>query len=79
MLLPTLYSILSIDLIGVISAAVPVKKASSYWSISSGRICFSINLKPLFLTISITACLVIPFKKQSGIGVCILSPLIKNT
>ena len=55
---------------GVISAAVPVKKHPSKLPSSSGEIFLSWTLIFFDLANSITACLVIPFKKESGVGVC---------
>ena len=60
---------------GVTSAAVPVKKQPAKFESSSGLIFLSLTLIPLDFEISITVLLVIPSKKESGIGVC-NSPLL---
>ena len=65
---------------GVTSAAVPVKKHPTKFFISSGFIFLSLTFTPLDLAIFITSLLVIPSKKESGIGVCISPDLsLKNT
>ena len=53
----------------MISTAVPVKKISSAFNNSLGKILFSIILILFFFANLITVCLVIQFKKQSAIGV----------
>ena len=55
---------------GVTSAAVPVKKHPTKFGNSSGLIFLSLTLIFLDFAISITVLLVIPSKKESGIGVC---------
>ena len=60
---------------GVTSAAVPVKKQPTKSLSSSGLIFLSWILIPFDFAIPITVLLVIPSKKQSGIGVCI-SPFL---
>ena len=54
----------------MISAAVPVKKQPTKSFISSGFIFLSITFIPLPLAILITSLLVIPSRKESGVGVC---------
>ena len=56
---------------GVTSAADPVKKQPAKSESSSGLIFLSWILIPLDFAISITVLLVMPSKKQSGVGVCI--------
>ena len=53
---------------GVTSAAVPVKKHPTKFGNSSGLIFLSLTLIFLDFAISITVLLVIPSKKESGIG-----------
>ena len=55
---------------GVTSAAVPVRKQPTKFDISSGLIFLSTTLIPFDFAISIIHLLVIPSKKESGIGVC---------
>ena len=55
---------------GVTSAAEPVKKHPTKSDISSSLIFLSIIIIPLDFAISIIHLLVIPSKKESGIGVC---------
>ena len=55
---------------GVTSAAVPVKKQPTKLDNSVGLIFRSLTLIFLDLAIPITVLLVIPSKKESGIGVC---------
>ena len=55
---------------GVTSAAEPVKKHPTKFDISSGLIFLSMTLIPFDFAISIMHRLVIPSKKESGIGVC---------
>ena len=61
---------MSIEATGVTSAAVPVRKHPTKFSNSSGFIFLSIILIFFVLAISITVLLVMPSKKESGIGVC---------
>ena len=60
---------LSICDTGVISAAVPVRKHPMKLDISSGFIFLSTIFIPFDFAISITHLLVIPSKKESGMGV----------
>ena len=55
---------------GVTSAGVPVKKHPTKLESSSGEIFLSFTFIFLDFAISITVLLVIPSKKQSGVGVC---------
>ena len=54
---------------GVTSAAVPVKKHPTKFDNSAGAIFRSLTFIPLDFAISITVLLVIPSKKESGMGV----------
>ena len=54
---------------GVTSAAVPVRKHPTKFDNSLGAIFLSLTLIFFDLAISITVHLVIPSKKESGIGV----------
>ena len=54
----------------VTSAAVPVKKHPTKLESSFGEIFLSFTFIFLDFAISITVLLVIPSKKQSGVGVC---------
>ena len=55
---------------GVTSAAVPVKKHPSKLESSRGSIFLSLTLMFFDFAISMTVLLVMPSKKESGIGVC---------
>ena len=64
---------------GVTSAALPVTKHSENSDSSSGRMCRSITSKPLDRASLITDWRVMPFRKQSGVGVWITPSLMKKT
>ena len=55
---------------GVTSAAVPVKKHPTKFDSSFGDIFLSLTFIFFDLAISITVLLVIPSRKESGVGVC---------
>ena len=63
---PWLMGLLSNVVIGVISTAVPVKKASSELTKSSYVRFSSLTLKPRSFAIAITDWRVIPFRQLSG-------------
>src|SRR5947207_11792696 len=55
---------------GVTSAAEPVRKTSSAWPSSFGMIARSTTLMPRCFASAMTVWRVMPFRKQSGVGVC---------